>query len=108
MKYLIPSEEAQTISIIPRVYTSNVYLTLRNDSTDIITTITPSDVVVTNNYLELTSTYQVKEGHFYDLKVYEDSKIIYRDKVFCTGQTINQLDNDYYSVNNGANDFIEI
>jgi hypothetical protein len=39
------------------------------------------------------------EGEFYNLEVSNATNIIYKDKVFCTDQTINQTNNDYYSIN---------
>ena len=29
------------------------------------------------------------------------AKIIYKDKIFCTDQTVNQANNNYYTVNSG-------
>lgn len=39
----------------------------------------------------------LKEGHFYSISIYEDEKLIHRDKIFCTNQNT-----DTYSVNNGT------
>jgi hypothetical protein len=36
----------------------------------------------------------LEEGHFYTMTIKQDSELIYRDKVFCTNQTIGT-----YSVN---------
>jgi len=120
MKHLIPTALAQTIKIIPRVYALSVTLKLRDDSTNTTVTILPTAQKV-GNYIELTNVYDLKEGHFYDLKIYNgqgavtESDIIYRDKIFCTVQSTNQLNNEHYTVNKGAyksksgnNDFIII
>ena len=118
MKHLLPTTDAQTIKIIPRVYSTSVTLKLRDDSTNTSVTILPSGVKV-GNYIELTNVYDLKEGRFYDLKIYNgqgavtESDIIYRDKIFCTSQSTNQSNNEYYTVNkdeykskSGNNDFI--
>lgn len=118
MKLLTPTTEEQIIKIIPRVYASSVTLRLRDDSSD-----TSVDILVTGskvgNYLELSTVFDLKEGRFYDLKVYNgqgavtEADIIYRDKIFCTDQSTNQSNNEHYSVNkdvyvekSGNNDFI--
>jgi len=151
MKHLYPTTDEQTIKIIPRVYTTSITMRLRDDSTnDEVYLILPSSVIH-KGYLEITNIFTLKEGHFYDLKIYEikgdygafkdrviassgtfenntclfnfldveelintsDLDIIYRDKIFCTSQSTNQMKNEYYSVNkdeyiqkSGNNDFI--
>lgn len=118
MKHLLPTTDAQTIKIIPRVYSTSVTLKLRDDSTNTSITIIPSAFKV-GNYIELSNVYDLKEGRFYDLKIYNgqgavtESDIIYRDKIFCTSQSTNQSNNEYYTVNkdeykskSGNNDFI--
>lgn len=118
MKHLLPSTDSQTIKIIPRVYSTSVTLKLRDDSSNTTTTILPTASVV-GNYLQLSSVFDLKEGRFYDLKIYNgqgsvtELDIIYRDKIFCTSQSTNQSSNDYYTVNkdeykekSGDNDFI--
>lgn len=151
MKILSTSSNSQTIKVIPRIYTTSITMRLRDDSTnDEVYLILPSSVII-KDYLEITNVFTLKEGHFYDLKIYEirgdygtfkdrviasggvfenntclfnfldaenlintsDLDIIYRDKIFCTDQTINQDTNSYYSVNKneyvskaGNNDYI--
>ena len=114
MKHLLPTTDAQTIKIIPRVYSTSVTMDLRDDSTNTIVSITPTAQKV-GNYIELSNVFDLKEGRFYDLKVIETSSsdIIYRDKIFCTAQSTSQSNNESYSVNkdeykseNGNNDFI--
>lgn len=114
MKHLLPTTEEQTIKIIPRVYSENITFSLRDDSTNKTLLIEPENVLIKNNYLEITSLFDLKEGRFYDLKVYlDDDSIIYRDKIFCTIQSTNQSEGDKYTINKdvykekkGNNDFI--
>jgi hypothetical protein len=118
MKHLLPIDTAQIIYIIPRIYATSVTVTLRDDSSNDIKTLLLTGVK-NANYIKLTSVFELKEGRFYDLKVYNGqgavsvSDIIYRDKIFCTAQSTNQLNNEEYSVNkdtyiekSGNNDFI--
>tara|TARA_R110002126_G_scaffold44960_2_gene127778 strand:- start:899 stop:1261 length:363 start_codon:yes stop_codon:yes gene_type:complete len=118
MKHLLPDTTTQTISIIPRIYATNVTLTLRDDSSNVLTT-TLFSAVRSGNYLNMSGVFTLKEGGFYDLKIYNgqgaitESDLIYRDKVFCTAQSTNQTSNEHYTVNkneyvskSGNNDFI--
>jgi len=118
MKHLLPTTNAQTIKIIPRVYSTSVTIKLRDDSTNNEVTILPS-AIINKNYVELTNVFTLVEGRFYDLKVYNgqdsvtEADIIYRDKIFCTAQSTNQSNNEHYTINkdvykekSGNNDFI--
>jgi len=118
MKHLLPTTNAQTIKIIPRVYSTSVTIKLRDDSTNNEVTILPS-AIINKNYVELTNVFTLIEGRFYDLKVYNgqgsvtEADIIYRDKIFCTAQSTNQSNNEHYTINkdvykekSGNNDFI--
>ena len=151
MKHLLPISTSQTIKIIPRVYDTSVTIKLRDDSTNDEVSIILPTATINKNYLELSAIFNLKEGRFYDVKVYQikgsyeefkarvislggtfenntclltflesedlvnttDLDIIYRDKIFCTTQSTNQSNNEYYSVNKGEyiekkgnNDFI--
>jgi len=118
MKHLTPTSDAQTIKIIPRVYSTSVTIKLRDDSTNNEVTILPT-AIINKNYVELSNVYTLIEGRFYDLKVYNgqssitEADIIYRDKIFCTAQSTNQSNNEHYTINkdvykekSGNNDFI--
>jgi len=151
MKHLLPTSSIQNVKIIPREYSTSVTMVLRDDSTnDEVSFVLPT-AVINKNYLELSAIFNLKEGRFYDLKVYQikgsyeefkkrvislsgtfenntclltflesedlinttDLDIIYRDKIFCTSQSINQSNNEHYTVNkdqykskSGNNDFI--
>lgn len=97
---LTTSTDAQTIRIIPRSYATNVSLIFRDDSTN--TEVTYSTTATTqSNYLVISESLSLTEGRFYDLTIKEGAEIIYKDKVFCTDQTVDQDTNDYYSVNSG-------
>ena len=53
------------------------------------------------NYSRLTGVFNLKEYRYYDFTVYIGDEEVYKDKIFCTNQTINQKTNEYYSVNKG-------
>ena len=73
--------------------------------------------VVNKNLLVITQALALKEGRFYNLTLSNSvGTSIYKDKVFCTAQDIDQSDNDYYTINKDTytsdttydNDFIII
>lgn len=121
MKILTTSTGEQTIRIIPRSYPDDVTLILRDDSTNEITTYTLDSMEWENTdevwnavdlnwndaggyfeedgYLVINNQYNLVEGRFYDLTIKEGSVVIYKDKIFCTDQTIDQETNNYYSIN---------
>ena len=98
MIHLTTSASAQTLKVIPRSYASSVSMILRDDSTNTSTTYSSISTSTDKNYLVVSQALSpvLVEGRFYDLTIKEGSNVIYKDKVFCTDQTISS-----YSVNNG-------
>jgi hypothetical protein len=126
MKILTTSTSAQTITFAPRTYPSTVIVSIRDTSTNTTTRTESVSLTRTNDKASISTTFSLKEGRFYDLKILQGvgalwntynviweaatnnwenivttEKDIYLDKVFCTDQTINQIDNDYYTINSG-------
>jgi len=124
VKHLYPTLAEQTIKIIPRDFGVNIVMSLRDDSTNKLEFLYPTNVIKNGNYLDITETFELTEGRFYDLKIfygsfekrveldngileglqclgvdYDANDIIYRDKIFCTSQNTNQIKNEYYTVN---------
>ena len=98
MIHLTTSASAQTLKVIPRSYASSVNMILRDDSTNTSTTYSSISTSTDKNYLVLSQALNpiLVEGRFYDLTIKEGSNVIYKDKIFCTDQTISS-----YSVNDG-------
>jgi hypothetical protein len=96
MKVLTTSESAQEMYIVPRSYASTINIKLRNESTNEVTTINSVSTTTDKGYLRFSTIYDLLEGYFYELTILEGSSVIYKDKVFCTDQTISD-----YSVNDG-------
>jgi hypothetical protein len=118
MKVLTSNGGLQTIRIIPRSYPTLVTLTLRDDQTNDLLSYELSgedwnllnvdwnllnidwngDVpsfFIENDYLLIRNSYILEEYHFYDLNILDqDSNIIYKDRIFCTNQVV-----DDFSVN---------
>tara|TARA_R100000664_G_C2737925_1_gene126968 strand:+ start:84 stop:452 length:369 start_codon:yes stop_codon:yes gene_type:complete len=105
MIHLTTSASSQTIKIIPRSYASTVKMILRDDSTNTSTTYSSISTSTDKNYLVIAQALSpvLVEGRFYDMTIQETTgpkpTIIYKDKIFCSGQLINQENGNYYSVN---------
>ena len=112
MYTILPNTNSQTIKFVPRDTATLITVSFRDDQTNAIQTFnfSSSDAnynlpTATNDFSELTfqitdSTF-LKEGHFYDIKMINQSSsdTIYKDRAFATAQTVNQSNNDYYTIN---------
>ena len=103
MIILTTSATAQSLSIIPRSYVSTFTLSIRDDSTNVVKTYSITNAVTSGNYLNFNNIFNpiLVENHFYDLRLIVGGETIYRDRIFCTDQTIDQSNNDYYDLNEG-------
>lgn len=106
MIVLTTSTSAQTFSFIPRDIPTSMVIT--DDQTN-----TPVTVAITSqtqgNYVNtLTATFALEEGHFYDLVLYKNTEIVYKDRIFCTDQNIVSfsVNNGQYTSNTTSNTFI--
>jgi hypothetical protein len=110
MKILTTSTGDQTFKVIPRSYPASITLKLRDDSTNTETTytITPT---TDKGKMVITQAFSLEEGRYYDLTILDGSDIIYKDKVFCTDQTISSYsvnNNEYTQESSYDNDYIVI
>lgn len=112
MKVLQDSLNAQTIRIIPRSYPTSLTFTLRDDQTNEVTTYAiGSGFTIENDYLVIQTVYTIEEYHFYDLTITDqDSNIIYKDRIFCTNQviqnfTVNTDDSTWDSVDTNWDEY---
>ena len=106
MIVLTTSASAQTFSFIPRDIPTSMVIT--DDQTN-----TPVTVAITSQtqggYVHtLTATFALEEGHFYDLVLYKNTDIVYKDRIFCTDQNIVSfsVNNGQYTSNTTSNTFI--
>jgi hypothetical protein len=110
MKILTTSASAQNINIIPRQFLSTYKLIVKDEAANEEVFNGEVTAAATDNYRTLQVTFDpvLKEGRFYTMEVRNrlvDTLIYYKDKIFCTDQTINQDSNDYYDINSGQYDF---
>ena len=109
---LLKPQATNRFGIIPREYVTSAYMTLRDDSTNVVDeyTLVPrvdgvgNIVIINDTYLIYGTEYEnLVEGHFYDLTLYSDDNledVIYRDKAFCTAQKdLIQANNEFYKIN---------
>ena len=107
MIILQETASAQTFSFIPR---SSAYNTLQitDEQTGVTTNVTITSSVTGSYYDTITATFSLEENHFYTLTLKQNTDIVYKDKIFCTNQTIPtfSVNNGQYVVNTSNNDFI--
>jgi hypothetical protein len=86
MIVLTTSNQPQTFSCIPRGSFNTMILTddqTNSPVTVAITSQTSGDYVNT-----VTATFDLTEGHFYDLVLKQGSTIVYKDRILCTDQSV--------------------
>lgn len=125
MIILTTSTSPQTFSILPREYVTDVTICIRDESTNIETCVLTSGslwntyninwelasndwedevgLIILNDYLNVTMNLDLVEGRYYDMRISNTSgTVIFRDKIFCTDQTIDQSNDEYYDMNLGV------
>ena len=92
---------SQTVSFIPRSYsateTYSVDVKSETENKSVYSQNHTGDFALIQYYRQLTAIFSLKQDNFYTIEIKDSSNnIIYKDKIFCTNQTISD-----YSVNNG-------
>jgi len=107
MIVLQETNDPQTFSFIPR---SDSYdaLFLTDDQTNVEIEVTIDDSVIGDYINTITATFDLIEGHFYNLVLKDGADVVYKDKVFCTNQPVVSfsVNNGQYVSNSTTNDFI--
>tara|TARA_R110001592_G_scaffold35706_3_gene121274 strand:+ start:1734 stop:2162 length:429 start_codon:yes stop_codon:yes gene_type:complete len=130
MIILTTSAAAQELSVIPRTYAGEFTMSIRDDSTNVTVYYDITSTTTSGNYLNFSQAFSpiLVENHFYDLRLYADYNFwntnyqlwendnlfwnidrttdvtFYRDRIFCTDQQIDQIEDEYYNLN--KNQFI--
>ena len=104
MIILQKSLTSQTISFIPREYVasgSNIYnISIINETTNKSVYDQDTNVFTLNDYYyQYSDVFTLVEDTFYTLTIKKSGSVIYKDKIFCTNQTVTN-----YSVNNNEYD----
>lgn len=97
----------QSFSFIPRSDSYNT-LQITDEQTGVTSNVTITSSVIGQYYHTITATFSLKENHYYTLTLKQNTDIVYKDKVFCTNQSIPtfSVNNGQYIVNTSNNDFI--
>jgi hypothetical protein len=107
MIVLTPSTSPQTFSFIPRDNTFNV-MELTDEQTNVTTAVAITSSTTGDYINTITATFGLIEGHFYNLVLRVGTNIIYKDRIFCTAQSLVtfSVNNNQYVSNSTTNDFI--
>tara|TARA_R100000329_G_scaffold141649_1_gene124606 strand:- start:481 stop:822 length:342 start_codon:yes stop_codon:yes gene_type:complete len=113
MIVLQSSGSSQTFSFIPRSYTSgNTYtVKVNNESTNKeVFSATTTSFSAVDYYYQYSNTFTLVEDTFYTLEITEGSTLIFRDKIFCTNQTVSDftVNQNQYTTNSTTNEFVFI
>lgn len=97
----------QKMYFIPRstIFT-NIYIT--DEQTNTTVELTGYEFSNFDYYIRLSGVFNLKENHFYTIEIKDNSRIIFRDKIFCTDQSTSSfsVNNAQYTSNSTQNTFI--
>jgi len=113
MIILEESDSSQTIRFIPRSYTAGTTYTIKinNETTNKEVFNNTSTSFSSNDYYyEYSNTFTLKEDNYYTLEITDSSGVVFRDKIFCTNQSIStySINNNAYTIQSDNNEFILI
>ena len=104
MIILTTSTDTQELRFIPREYTADsILLTDEQDNTSV--TIAGS-FSQNSYYLTADISFTLIEGRFYTLSVLNGTKIVYKDKIFCTDSTNYSINKNKYTQSDSTNEYI--
>lgn len=127
MIVLKTSTAAQNFKLIPRKYVGEFTMSIIDDSTNIAVYYDINTATTSGNFLIFSQAFNpvLVEGHFYDIRLYSDYNFwntnyqlwendnslwnvdrttdatLFRDRIFCTDQEIDQMEDEYYDLNLG-------
>jgi hypothetical protein len=81
---------------------------LTDDQTNITVAVAITSSTVGDYINTITATFGLIEGHFYNLVLRVGTNIIYKDRIFCTAQSLVtfSVNNNQYVSNSTLNEFI--
>lgn len=111
MIVLQTSDSDQTFSFIPRSYVSGTTYTIKikNESTNTeVFSDTATTFAEVDYYYQYTDTFSLVEDTMYTLEIKAGSELIFRDKIFCTNQSVSSysVNNNEYTEHSQDNEFI--
>ena len=125
MKILKTISDPQSIKFIPRQYKFAATVALRDESTNMIR-LYNSEMTQEGDLLSITEVFELVEGRMYEIVISSDPNVwgniitewelndalwddvsanidytVYRDKIFCTDENVDQRNLSYYKINKG-------
>ena len=97
---------AQEFKIIPRELVADSMILASETTGEAVTyVITPT---IDRYYLVINEIVALKENNFYTIEVKNASEIVYKDKIFCTNQTVSDfsVNNNEFTTYSSDNDYI--
>ncbi len=97
---------SESIRFIPREMAVNT-LSFVNETTG-VETLYNVNYSIDNYYLVVAGIFDLEEDNFYKFTALNGSKVVYKDKVFCTTQDISEytVNNNTYTSYSSDNDYI--
>lgn len=107
MIVLSTSTSAQTFSFIPR-FENYTTMAITDEQTNVTTTVSITSSSQGGYVNTITATFALVENHTYTLLLSNGANICYKDKIFCTDQSIStfSVNNGTYTSNTTTNTFI--
>jgi hypothetical protein len=107
MIILTTSTNDQDFVFIPRSKVFD-YVAITDDQTNVITEITGYTYTQGEYYDTFEAEFNLVENHFYDLVFINGSVVVYKDRIFCTNQSVSSfsVNNRQYTANSTTNEFI--
>ncbi len=104
---LITTSGVKLFKVIPREFiTGDIDVIITNESTNVTLPTQTVQSTIQGNFIKFTCDFgTLVEGNFYTMDIkYNDiadqeTRVIYKDKIFCTNQAVNQEKGIYYSIN---------
>lgn len=105
------TSDSQTFNFIPRSYTDGLTYAIKiiNETTNKnVYNSTATSFTSVDYYYQHSDTFTLVEDNFYTIEITQSDNVIFRDKIYCTNQTISSysINNDQYTVNSETNEFI--
>jgi hypothetical protein len=107
MIILNTSTNDQTFVFIPRSHTFD-YVGITDEQTGVTTQITGYTYTQGEYYDTFEAEFNLVENHFYDLVFINGATVVYKDRIFCTDQSVSSfsVNNGQYTANSTTNEFI--
>lgn len=107
MIILTTTTEEQEFVFIPRSKVFD-YVAITDEQTNVTVEIKNYTYTGGNYFDTFAAEYKLVENHFYDLVFINGAVVVYKDRIFCSDQTVSEytVNKDQYISNATTNEFI--